>query len=262
MPTFPRNRLPSARSQALQRAVRKRPFLLFGLPFIGIVVAGSFFLTPVTANRYDHHDRKRRWVGKQDAFDSTGLQRRKFDAREEYYVRTGLRRTGSCGTDNCCRDWLPRILATGSRGDIPGSQARWMESLSKRTVGASQNEIEVQRRPVLTWAAEFIHNTCIYGQHRPPIIKPSLCRYLALLQWENVCFQLSSLLRSRLRRLLVLLDIELSEEHDGVFSEGAGLRFVWRVDAIAASVSSALFKVAGHTRRGCAGRLPCRQICR
>jgi len=85
MTAFQRNKLPSARSQALQRAVRKRPFLLFGLPFIGIVVAGSFFLTPVTANRYDNYDRKRRWVEKQDAFDKTGLQRRKFDAREEYY---------------------------------------------------------------------------------------------------------------------------------------------------------------------------------
>jgi cytochrome c oxidase assembly protein subunit 16 len=86
MTAFPRNKLPNARSQALQRAVRKRPFLLFGLPFIGIVVAGSFFLTPVTANRYDSFDKKRRWVEKQDAFGKTGLQRRKFDAREEYYV--------------------------------------------------------------------------------------------------------------------------------------------------------------------------------
>ena len=86
MTAFPRNRLPSERGEALRRAVRKRPFLLFGLPFIGIVVLGSFFRTPVTANRYDNYDRKRRWVEKQDAFDKTGVQRRKFDAREEYYV--------------------------------------------------------------------------------------------------------------------------------------------------------------------------------
>lgn len=129
MGAFPRNRLPSARNVALQRAVRKRPFLLFGLPFIGIVVAGSFFLTPVTANRYDQFDRKRRWVEKQDAFDSTGLQRRKFDAREEYYVSLA---TTSSSMSNICSDWLQRILTTGSRGDIPESQAKWTASLSNR----------------------------------------------------------------------------------------------------------------------------------
>ena len=111
MTAFPRNRLPSERGEALRRAVRKRPFLLFGLPFIGIVVAGSFFLTPVTANRYDNFDRKRRWVEKQDAFGKTGLQRRKFDAREEYYVSLWRpRRLASCGAD-----WFAETGCQGSQ---------------------------------------------------------------------------------------------------------------------------------------------------
>jgi cytochrome c oxidase assembly protein subunit 16 len=83
---FPKSSIPDETGQAIRRAVRKRPFLLFGLPFIALIVSGSFFLTPVAANRYDYHDRKHRWLDKQEAFDSTGLKRRKFDPREEYYV--------------------------------------------------------------------------------------------------------------------------------------------------------------------------------
>jgi len=50
------------------------------------MIAGSFVLAPVTATKYENHDRKQRWVTNQEAFDNSGLQRRKFDAREEYYV--------------------------------------------------------------------------------------------------------------------------------------------------------------------------------
>lgn len=40
----------------------KAPFLFFGLPFMATMVAGSFFLTPATAIRYEKHDRKVRRV--------------------------------------------------------------------------------------------------------------------------------------------------------------------------------------------------------
>lgn len=39
-------------------AVKHHPFALFGFPFILTVLAGSFFLTPATAIRYEVHDRK------------------------------------------------------------------------------------------------------------------------------------------------------------------------------------------------------------
>ena len=83
---FSRQRLPSKASVSLRQQVNKHPFLFFGLPFLLVVVSGSFFLTPITANRYDTFDRRRRYAEKQDAFDTSGVKRRKFDAREEYYV--------------------------------------------------------------------------------------------------------------------------------------------------------------------------------
>lgn len=96
---------PNEVQKAYQASVRRHPFLMFGLPFIAMVVAGSFILSPVTAQRYDVDDRKRRFSNKQEKFDTTGLKRRKFDATEEYYVglpritlRTLLISSETCST--------------------------------------------------------------------------------------------------------------------------------------------------------------------
>lgn len=63
----------------------KRPFLLFGLPFLTVIVGGSFVLTPATAIRYERHDRKVRQMSKEEAL-GVGKDRRKVDMKEEYYV--------------------------------------------------------------------------------------------------------------------------------------------------------------------------------
>lgn len=47
-------------TDAYKSKVAKRPFLVFGLPFITVMVAASFLLTPATALRYERHDRKHR----------------------------------------------------------------------------------------------------------------------------------------------------------------------------------------------------------
>lgn len=66
--------------------MKKYPFLLFGVPFIGTIVAGSFFLTPATALRYEKHDRKVRQLSQEEAM-GLDKNRRKLDMNEEYYVR-------------------------------------------------------------------------------------------------------------------------------------------------------------------------------
>jgi len=43
-----------------RRKVAQNPFLFFGLPFISVMVAASFLLTPATALRYEKHDRRHR----------------------------------------------------------------------------------------------------------------------------------------------------------------------------------------------------------
>jgi cytochrome c oxidase assembly protein subunit 16 len=63
----------------------KRPFLLFGLPFLSVIVGASFVLTPATAIRYERHDRKVRQMSRDEEL-GVGKARRKVDIREEYYV--------------------------------------------------------------------------------------------------------------------------------------------------------------------------------
>lgn len=79
--------------------VARHPFVLFGLPFITIMVAGSFALTPAAAIRYERHDRKVKQLSQDEAFDlglkgpngEEGIKRnprRRIigDEKEEYYV--------------------------------------------------------------------------------------------------------------------------------------------------------------------------------
>lgn len=83
-----RRYLPTSSNSTLAARYRssltKHPFLLFGLPFILTMVAGSFFLTPATAVRYEKHDRRVRRMTQEEALE-VGGKRRKVDMKEEYY---------------------------------------------------------------------------------------------------------------------------------------------------------------------------------
>ena len=50
------------------------------------MVAGSFFLTPATAIRYEKHDRRVSRLSKEEEL-GIGKNARKVDMKEEYYVR-------------------------------------------------------------------------------------------------------------------------------------------------------------------------------
>lgn len=90
MPTFQSKRFrPAGDGSKLgmryRALVSKRPFLSFGLPFLAVIVAGSFVLTRATAIRYERQDRKVRKLTKDEEL---GVRRsaRKVDMKEEYYV--------------------------------------------------------------------------------------------------------------------------------------------------------------------------------
>jgi cytochrome c oxidase assembly protein subunit 16 len=68
-----------------RRHLAKHPFLLFGLPFIATIVAGSFWLTPATALRYEKYDRKIKRLSQDEAM-GLDKDRRRIDLNEEYYV--------------------------------------------------------------------------------------------------------------------------------------------------------------------------------
>ncbi|KAI9719695.1 MAG: Cytochrome oxidase assembly [Chrysothrix sp. TS-e1954] len=80
-----------------RRRLQTHPFTSFGLPFVFLIVSGSFFLTPATAVRYERHDRKTHML---DREEELGLaERRKEsrrkgkwadrDVREEYWRLAG-----------------------------------------------------------------------------------------------------------------------------------------------------------------------------
>ncbi|KAM0476388.1 hypothetical protein ACHAPE_002385 [Trichoderma viride] len=66
----------------------KHPFLAFGLPFMAVIVAGSFVLTPATAIRYEKHDRRVRQMTKEEELN-VRKGARKVDMKEEYYRLAG-----------------------------------------------------------------------------------------------------------------------------------------------------------------------------
>lgn len=129
MPTFSSKKFHPASSSGIGSWYRlklsRHPFLLFGLPFVGTIVAGSLFLTPVTAVRYARHDRHVQKVSQEEAM-GLGRERRKVDINEEYYVcfhsvRIEVILTESSG--------LPRrILTIGSRRGWRGLKASLMAS--------------------------------------------------------------------------------------------------------------------------------------
>ncbi|OAA32965.1 Cytochrome c oxidase assembly protein COX16 [Moelleriella libera RCEF 2490] len=93
MPTFQSNKFRGSGDAGkigmqYRRLMSKHPFVMFGLPFLAVVIAGSFVLTPATAIRYERHDRKVRQMTKEEEL---GVRRsaRKVDMKEEYYRLAG-----------------------------------------------------------------------------------------------------------------------------------------------------------------------------
>lgn len=107
-------------------ALKGHPFLLFGLPFIATMVAGSFFLTPATAIRYEKHDRRVRRLSKEEEL-GIGKAGRRVDMKEEYYVSPLSRDTASPMLISY-RNLPRRILTTGSRSGSRDFQESTMES--------------------------------------------------------------------------------------------------------------------------------------
>jgi cytochrome c oxidase assembly protein subunit 16 len=94
MPTFGSKKFrPSSYNNSLparyRAALAKHPFALFGLPFVGTMLLGSFFLTPATALRYERHDRKVKTMTEDERL-GIGKDRRRIDMKEEYYVSCGF----------------------------------------------------------------------------------------------------------------------------------------------------------------------------
>ncbi|CAO3628770.1 unnamed protein product [Mucor hiemalis] len=71
--------------EPLAAQAKKKPFLFFGLPFLGIMVIGSFGLAQLTQTKFDHRDRRHTKVAKEEAL-GMDKNRRKLSLQEEYFV--------------------------------------------------------------------------------------------------------------------------------------------------------------------------------
>ncbi|KIR56789.1 cytochrome c oxidase-assembly factor COX16 [Cryptococcus gattii Ru294] len=84
MPPFTARPLNPSKSHPIFAQIRRHPFVLFGLPFVGIIVGSSFFLQAFTQTRYDYQETKVKSMGKEEELGMKG-GRRKVDLKEEYY---------------------------------------------------------------------------------------------------------------------------------------------------------------------------------
>ncbi|KAF9410514.1 Cytochrome oxidase assembly [Entomortierella beljakovae] len=73
-----------SQADRFSRAIKKRPVLYFGLPFVLTIVAGSFVLSELTTAKYDVHDSRTKAMSKEDGL-KLSKKRRKLDLQEEYW---------------------------------------------------------------------------------------------------------------------------------------------------------------------------------
>jgi cytochrome c oxidase assembly protein subunit 16 len=114
-------------------ALAKHPFALFGLPFVGTMLLGSFFLTPATALRYERHDRKVKTMTEEEKL-GIGKDRRRVDMKEEYYVsacdlRPAMKIVVGNFAGECMTDYSgiaeTRSQGSGQLGAETGQETAW-----------------------------------------------------------------------------------------------------------------------------------------
>ena len=71
-------------SERLYKRIARRPVLLFGVPFIAIILAGAYVLSNTQTVRFERRDAKVKLLNSEEAL---GLEhgKRKVNARDEYY---------------------------------------------------------------------------------------------------------------------------------------------------------------------------------
>ncbi|EDO17573.1 hypothetical protein Kpol_534p54 [Vanderwaltozyma polyspora DSM 70294] len=72
-----------------QKRLNKNPFLYFGLPFCGLIVLGTFWLSEFTSVRYEQKDRKIQEMNEKEIINLK-TNKRQFDIKEEYYRMQGI----------------------------------------------------------------------------------------------------------------------------------------------------------------------------
>jgi cytochrome c oxidase assembly protein subunit 16 len=119
-------------SSPIVSVARRRPFFMFGLPFISILVLGSFALSSFTQTRYDLRNSKVQTLSKEEEL-KMDKKRKKVDIKEEYYrlQAKDLGQLDGGGIDSWENKRVPRLPGQGEWGDM---------STTKTTVVPKQSE--------------------------------------------------------------------------------------------------------------------------
>lgn len=80
---------PTPFQRAVKTRLQRRPFIYFGLPFIGLVVFSSYALEKFTKTRYDYQSTKVQSVTKEEQL-KMDKNRKRVDLKEEYYVSSAM----------------------------------------------------------------------------------------------------------------------------------------------------------------------------
>lgn len=112
-------RQPLSSSPVLSLA-RRRPFLSFGLPFMSILILGSFALSSFTQTRYDLRNSKVQTLSKEEEL-KMDKKRKKVDIREEYWrlqAKDTVEGAMGGGVDSWENKRVPRLPGQAEWGDL------------------------------------------------------------------------------------------------------------------------------------------------
>ena len=97
---------------------------MFGLPFVSLLVLGSFALSSFTQTRYDLRNSKVQTLSKEEELNMD-KKRKKVDIKEEYYrlQAKDLMSESGGGVDSWENKRVPRLPGQGEWGDMSTSSS-------------------------------------------------------------------------------------------------------------------------------------------
>ncbi|GAA5833411.1 hypothetical protein JCM11251_003485 [Rhodosporidiobolus azoricus] len=110
---------------ALSSSLRRRPFLLFGGPFLLTVVLSSFALSSFTQTRYDYRNQKVTAMSKEEELGMR-KDRRRVDVREEYFRMQAAGTLDPLASPSSRDEWenkrVERLPGQAEWGELPISK--------------------------------------------------------------------------------------------------------------------------------------------
>lgn len=163
----------SIAKQAYRRAyarVSKNPTLLFGVPFVVSIVAGSFLLAQLTQVRYTQHENRVRTLTQEEKL-RLEKDRKRLDIREEYF------KLESRGED--LENWEPKRVARPAGmpewGGMPSAPEPGKEAVDEDLSANSRSSFFARRRPIEAEEAAQSDTTPIpaaMGNAKPVVLGP------------------------------------------------------------------------------------------